>query len=36
MAEVLARRVLTAAVARARGETVPVPASTSLFGVATS
>ena len=32
MAEVLARRVLTAALARARGETVPVPASTTLFG----
>ena len=32
MAEVLTRRVLTAAVARARGETVPVPASTTLFG----
>jgi CO/xanthine dehydrogenase FAD-binding subunit len=32
MAEVLARRVLTAALARARGETVSVPASTTLFG----
>jgi CO/xanthine dehydrogenase FAD-binding subunit len=32
MAEVLARRVLTAAFARARGETVSVPASTTLFG----
>jgi CO/xanthine dehydrogenase FAD-binding subunit len=31
MAEVVARRVLTAAVARARGGTVPVPASASLF-----
>jgi CO/xanthine dehydrogenase FAD-binding subunit len=36
MAEVLARRVLTAAVARARGEGVPVPASTALFGMGTS
>jgi CO/xanthine dehydrogenase FAD-binding subunit len=33
MAEVLARRVVTAAVARARGEAVPVPASTALFGL---
>jgi CO/xanthine dehydrogenase FAD-binding subunit len=33
MAEVLARRVLTAAVARARGEAIPVPASTPLFGL---
>ena len=32
MAEVVARRVLTSAVARARGETVPVPASDALFG----
>jgi CO/xanthine dehydrogenase FAD-binding subunit len=32
MAEVVARRVLTAAVARARGETFPVPASSALFG----
>ena len=32
MAEVVARRVVTAAVARARGETVPVPASSALFG----
>jgi CO/xanthine dehydrogenase FAD-binding subunit len=32
MAEVVARRVLTAALARARGETVPVPASSALFG----
>jgi CO/xanthine dehydrogenase FAD-binding subunit len=36
MAEVLARRVLTAAVARARGEEVAVPASTALFGMGTS
>jgi CO/xanthine dehydrogenase FAD-binding subunit len=36
MAEVLARRVLTAAVARARGEEVPVPASSALFGVGAS
>jgi CO/xanthine dehydrogenase FAD-binding subunit len=36
MAEVLARRVLTAAVARARGEAVPVPASTALFGLGAS
>jgi CO/xanthine dehydrogenase FAD-binding subunit len=33
MAEVLARRVITAAVARARGKAVPVPASTALFGM---
>lgn len=32
MAEVVARRVLTAAVARARGKTIPVPASDALFG----
>jgi CO/xanthine dehydrogenase FAD-binding subunit len=32
MAEVVARRVLGAAIARARGETVEVPASASLFG----
>jgi CO/xanthine dehydrogenase FAD-binding subunit len=32
MAEVVARRVLIAAVARARGESVPVPASSALFG----
>ena len=32
MAEVLTRRVLAAAIARARGESVPVPASTTLFG----
>ena len=32
MAEVLTRRVITAAIARARGESVPVPASTVLFG----
>jgi CO/xanthine dehydrogenase FAD-binding subunit len=32
MAEVVARRVLTAAVARARGEQVDVPASSTLFG----
>jgi CO/xanthine dehydrogenase FAD-binding subunit len=31
MAEVVARRVLAAAVARARGEPVPVPASSALF-----
>lgn len=31
MAEVVARRVLVAAVARARGEAVPVPASAALF-----
>jgi len=31
MAEVVARRVLTAAVARARGEAIPVPASSALF-----
>jgi CO/xanthine dehydrogenase FAD-binding subunit len=31
MAEVVARRVLAAAVARARGEAVPVPASAALF-----
>lgn len=31
MAEVVARRVLAAAVARARGESVPVPASSALF-----
>ena len=32
MAEVVARRVIAAAIARARGETVEVPASSSLFG----
>jgi CO/xanthine dehydrogenase FAD-binding subunit len=32
MAEVVARRVVAAAIARARGENVPVPASSSLFG----
>jgi CO/xanthine dehydrogenase FAD-binding subunit len=32
MAEVLARRVIAAAIARSRGESVPVPASTTLFG----
>ena len=32
MAEVVARRVLTAAVARASGESIPVPASSALFG----
>ncbi len=32
MAEIVARRVIAAAVARARGETVPVPASDALFG----
>jgi CO/xanthine dehydrogenase FAD-binding subunit len=31
MAEVVARRALTVAVARARGETVPVPASSAVF-----
>jgi CO/xanthine dehydrogenase FAD-binding subunit len=31
MAEVVARRAVSAAVARARGETVPVPASSALF-----
>jgi CO/xanthine dehydrogenase FAD-binding subunit len=36
MAQVLARRVVTAAVARARGEAVPVPASTALFGMGAS
>jgi len=36
MAEVLTRRVLTAAMARARGEEVAVPASTALFGMGTS
>jgi hypothetical protein len=34
MAEVLARRVLTAALARARGEAVAIPASSALFGAA--
>ncbi|HYJ61516.1 MAG TPA: FAD binding domain-containing protein [Actinomycetota bacterium] len=32
MAEVIARRAITAALARARGEQVPVPASPALFG----
>ncbi len=32
MTEVLVRRVVGAAVARARGETIPVPASETLFG----
>ena len=32
MAEVVTRRVLTAAAARARGESIPVPASSALFG----
>jgi CO/xanthine dehydrogenase FAD-binding subunit len=32
MAAVLARRAIEAAVARAHGETVPVPASPALFG----
>jgi carbon-monoxide dehydrogenase medium subunit len=32
MAEVVARRVIGAAIARARGEAVEVPASSSLFG----
>lgn len=33
MTEVLVRRVVGAAVARARGETIPVPASEALFGL---
>jgi carbon-monoxide dehydrogenase medium subunit len=32
MAEVIARRAITGALARARGEDVPVPASASLYG----
>jgi CO/xanthine dehydrogenase FAD-binding subunit len=32
MAEVIARRAITAALARARGETVPIPASPNLHG----
>ena len=32
MAEVVTRRVLMAALARARGESIPVPASSALFG----
>jgi CO/xanthine dehydrogenase FAD-binding subunit len=32
MAEVVTRRVVTAAAARARGESIPVPASSALFG----
>jgi CO/xanthine dehydrogenase FAD-binding subunit len=36
MAEVVARRVIAAAVARARGEAVPVPASSVVFGGAPS
>ena len=32
MAQVITRRVIEAAVARARGETIPVPASASLLG----
>jgi CO/xanthine dehydrogenase FAD-binding subunit len=36
MAEVVARRVIAAAVARARGEAVPVPASSAVFGGAPS
>ena len=32
MAEVIARRAITAALARARGEHVPIPASPALFG----
>ena len=36
MAEVVARRVLTAALARARGEAIPVPASSALFGAGPS
>ena len=34
MAVVVVRRAVTGAIARARGETVPIPASASLFGVA--
>ena len=33
MAAVVVRRAITGAIARARGETVPIPASASLFGV---
>ena len=33
MAAVVVRRAVTGAIARARGETVPIPASASLFGV---
>jgi CO/xanthine dehydrogenase FAD-binding subunit len=36
MAEVVTRRVLTAALARARGESIPVPASSALFGAGPS
>jgi CO/xanthine dehydrogenase FAD-binding subunit len=36
MAEVVTRRVLTAALARARGESIPVPASSALFGAGAS
>ncbi len=32
MAEVVARRAITAALARARGEHIPVPASDALYG----
>ena len=32
MAAVVVRRAVTGAMARARGETVPIPASASLFG----
>jgi len=32
MAEVVSRRAITAALARARGETIPVPASDALYG----
>jgi CO/xanthine dehydrogenase FAD-binding subunit len=32
MAEVIARRAITAAIARARGETIPIPASPALHG----
>ena len=33
MAAVVVRRAVTGAIARARGETIPIPASASLFGV---
>ena len=36
MAEVVTRRVLTAALGRARGESIPVPASSALFGAGPS
>jgi CO/xanthine dehydrogenase FAD-binding subunit len=32
MAAVVVRRAVSAAVARARGDTIPIPASASLFG----